>query len=174
MLETVLYNFSSHQTISVNFPMEEAELENLVKDNEIVVDSCEGIKLDSEYTNPITLNSFLSDFEDRIEEIQILSQVFLLSRIIEVYLHGEYPIILNFDESTANWASASFTSEHDKGLCLFTEDLAILPADLPAEVARNCESYIDWAAIYRDMECNSQVNEVTFNGNHYLVLGFVD
>lgn len=164
-----VYNYSNGTAFTVDFPMSEEKIAEIMKKGEVMVDDCPYVSL-SGYSVGMTLTSFnnfvklLKENNVSDEELKIYNAGgWTIDEIAEKIENGGFSIIDFYDE-TASWSSSDFNSEDDRGRVLYQYGFRF-PADVPEEL----KDYMDYAMLWRDEEINSGIRAVMCNDSSYLV-----
>ena len=167
LYEAELYNYTTGQSFTAHFPINEKHIKQIMSQGEVMVDNCHNLDLPelglslTEMNDIITL---INEHDVTPEELTILNQTYLLSEITEKQEKDIEIHIIDFDEETATWASNNFCSEYDKGLLLYE-----LGFTFPAEVPEALKDYMNYEMLWRDCSINNSIREVTYNGRHFLI-----
>ncbi len=165
-IKATVYNYSTHKSKTVTFPLTNAQMDKLLSEGEVMVDSCEILELEGEVGMTVKefndIVNLFSEKQIKPEVLEILSRTYLLKEIVE---YIDEITIIDYDAETTDWLSSDFYSESDKGRVIYDAAYATFPVKVPEEL----EEYMDYAMLWRDAEINMGLRCVTVRGNNYIV-----
>ena len=169
VVNTEIYDYTHRMSVNMIFPKTDEEIEKLMNaHSEITVQGFEGISLDGDFgMNVREFNDLIRLFTEEdidLETVRILSRTYLIAEIAEAVKNGVITII-DFDDATSGWSSASIWDDSDKGRVLYDEGIASFPAEVPEAL----EPYMDYAMLWRDSEVNMNLRVVSTDKGNYIV-----